>query len=137
MEDGAKRPVSEFEPGQIIYSWTPRNADAVDAVLLPWAKSRKLHVLTQLAEAEVRCLPIVDDSGDTYDLVVGEPIGAGQLTVVAGLRDRTGKRVFHRERERFTYSQTVSLPALSEALDEAFAAVLRWVAQAGRTRTSA
>jgi hypothetical protein len=129
--------VSEFEPGQILYPWAPRNAAAVDAVLLPWAESRKLHVLTQHAEAEVRCLPIVDDSGDTYDLVVGEPNEAGQLTVVAGLRGRTGKRVFHREREQFTFSQTAPLSALSGALDEAFASVLRWVAQAGHTRTSA
>jgi hypothetical protein len=129
--------VSEFEPGQIIYPWAPRNADAVDAVLKPWAESRKLHILTQHGEAEVRFLPMVDDSGDTYDLVVGETNDAGELTVVAGLRNRTAKHVWHREREQFTFSQTVSLAALSEALDQALAAVLRWVGQAGHTRTSA
>jgi hypothetical protein len=128
--------VSEFKPGQIIYPWASRNADAVDAVLLPWAESRKLHVLTEHAEAEVRCLPIVDDSGDIYHLVVGEPNEAGELTVVAGLQDRTHKRVWHRERKQFTFSQTVSVSALSEALEEALAAILRWVAQAGHTRKS-
>jgi hypothetical protein len=55
--------------------------------------------------------------------VVGEPNEAGALTVVAGLQSRTGKRVWHREREQFTFSRTIVVSALAEALDEALAAI--------------
>ena len=129
--------VSGNEPGQITYPWNPRKAASVDAILLPWAESAKLQVLTQHGEAEVRCVLIVDDSGDTYDLVVNEPNEAEEVGVVAGLRSRAAQRVWRREAERFTFSRTVPISALAETLDEALAKVLQWVAQSGHTRTPA
>jgi hypothetical protein len=110
--------MTNVDAHSIVYPWTTDHAAAVDAILLPWAKANHLHVLTQHQEAEIRSLPVVDDSGDTYDLAVTEPDAAGDLTVTARLRTRRSKRVWHRERPRFVAARTVPIAMLAEGLDE-------------------
>jgi hypothetical protein len=109
----------------------------MDPILTPWAAARGLYVATRHHNFEVRSMPVVDDSGDIYQLFATPELDDPHAVIVGAalIKRGTKKHTFSRERRNFDYRTKVSLDELESGLDTAWKHVQLWIEQAGHTRT--
>jgi hypothetical protein len=112
----------------------------LDPILEPWAKGRRLHLVLEHRDNDCRHMSIVDDDGDSYEIwAAPDPERQGVATVGASLSKRGSKRhhAFYRERQRFSFQQSVPIAELAIGLNACWERVHEWIAEAGHTRTPA
>jgi hypothetical protein len=112
----------------------------LDPLLEPWAKNRRLHLVKEHRDNDCRSMSIVDDAGDSYEIwVAPDSERQGVATVGVSLSKRGSKRhhAFHRERQQFSFQQSVPITELVVGLDTCWERVHKWIAEAGHARTPA
>ena len=105
----------------------------VDLILYPWAEEHRLHVFTEHKDESVRATIVVDDSGDSYGLGVGEPKRDGSIEVVVYKKTASKKTLLGRKIEPRVF--TCCVERLKQSLDEAYSVVESWIQSNGHTRT--
>lgn len=116
------------------------SADAyseIDPAVRAWLPRHGLFLHTHHREEPVRVIPVVDDQGDQYQIVVGPPESERELSISGGLMEWRDRRTFHRHRVDQTFEIRSSVDALPSALEEAYERIMRWIEERDHTRTPA
>jgi hypothetical protein len=107
----------------------------IDAVLVPWAKTRGLFVATEFKDVDVRSIHIVDDAGDSYGLWIETPRADGSVTVGIAENATSGSRRLSQKIRKQIFTTNVS--DLGQILESAYAVAEAWMRERGHTRTPA
>ncbi|MBD5779973.1 hypothetical protein IEN85_10780 [Pelagicoccus sp. NFK12] len=96
----------------------------LDPQLMPWSKSRGLHVFTKHRDYDVRTIHVVDDSGDIYEMSV-TPQNTNDPEILIGLWDK----------KKRTESIKIGLEDLTDGLEIAYEKIESWIKERGHSRT--
>ena len=105
----------------------------IDTVLMPWARTRGLHVYTECRDDEIRSIDIVDDIGDSYSLGVGSPAADGAVSVWVSEQRVGGRSVVSRQIRSKSFTTTIA--GLEQVLESAYRQAESWISERGHTRS--
>jgi transcriptional accessory protein Tex/SPT6 len=101
----------------------------IDKILLSWLKKYGLHVFTKYRDDEVRTFYVVDDIGDTYQVMIS-PLDTETKKIHIHFGIRKKKKAEYKGETIET-----SLSGFENALEETYRRITIWIEEFGHTRT--
>ncbi|MDA8412196.1 MAG: hypothetical protein M0023_00210 [Desulfobacteraceae bacterium] len=111
----------------------------IDLILLPWAETHKLYVMTRYKDEEVRSMTVVDSCCDQYGIsaILDRINGKSTVVVGADLLERGAKKhTFHRERQQYHFRKPADLAHLEMTLSEALELTRVWGAESAEATSN-
>jgi hypothetical protein len=103
--------------------------EKIDKVLIPWLEKHGLQVFTKYRDKECRAFYVVDDSGETYSVLISlSEINTDKIYIHFGIRK---KKKIESKSETFE----TPLSELENTLEAAYNQIIIWIKEAGHTRT--